>query len=82
MFVKCNDFLPVFAGLSPERPPQAGQGRAQTHQALPLAPGRHAPLPSAGGHSPVDCPGRVGEGHFAWPSSSELGLGRHVASWD
>lgn len=42
----------------------------------------HTPLPSVSGHSPVDCPGRVGEGHFAWPSSSELGLGRHVASWD
>lgn len=82
-------FCRAFSGeASPglmRKEPLRGQGTDEGGLALPSAAGKATapPFPAPdGSHSPAGCPGRVGEGHSAWPSSSERGLGRHVASWD
>lgn len=70
------------AGEEPRQWPGYSWGRPRSvppaQEKATAPPSRHL----VSRHSPAGCPGRVGEGHSAWPSSSERGLGRHVASWD
>lgn len=78
-------------GSEPGALPSAGSSQGvwaggELREAWPCPPPREglrvpSTLPPVS-HSPVGCPGRLGAGHSAWPSSSERGLGRHVASWD